>query len=78
MRGTAASMRSYGDSLLEAGSGLKWIDTVEGWEGEAGEGFRSAFDGKPQKWLQAGDCFHEAATSLPVLGRAGVVARPGR
>ncbi|MFR9728112.1 putative T7SS-secreted protein [Saccharopolyspora sp. MS10] len=61
---TAAAMRSYAESLHEAGAGLKRIDTTEGWEGEAADGFRSAFDGEPTKWLQAGDAFHHAAEAL--------------
>ncbi|PKW18648.1 putative T7SS-secreted protein [Saccharopolyspora spinosa] len=61
---TAAAMKVYGDSLHEAGDGLKRIDSSEGWEGEAAEQFRSAFDGEPTKWLEAGDCFHQAAQAL--------------
>lgn len=61
---TATHLRSYGDSLHEAGAGLKRIDTAEGWSGEAADGFRSAFDGEPAKWLQAGDAFHDAANAL--------------
>ena len=62
--GTASSMASYGDVLHEAGEGLKRIDSTEGWSGEAAEQFRSAFDGEPTRWLEAGDCFHDAATAL--------------
>lgn len=61
---TAAAMRAYGDRLHEAGEGLKRIDSSEGWEGEAAEQFRSAFDGEPIKWLEAGDCFHHASGAL--------------
>ncbi|MGI8311984.1 WXG100 family type VII secretion target [Saccharopolyspora hattusasensis] len=64
VRATAAAMRAYGDNLHEAGSGLRRIETSEGWEGEAAEQFRSAFDGEPTKWLEAGDCFHQAAEAL--------------
>ncbi len=64
VRGTAASMKAYGDALHEAGSGLKRIETSEGWSGEAAEQFRTAFDGEPTRWLEAGDCFHDAAESL--------------
>ncbi|MEV0088698.1 putative T7SS-secreted protein [Saccharopolyspora sp. NPDC050642] len=61
---TAWSMTVYGDLLHEAGTGLQRIDTTEGWNGEAAEQFRSAFDGEPAKWLEAGDCFHTASTAL--------------
>lgn len=61
---TAAAMKSYGDNLHEAGNGLKRIDSSEGWEGEAADQFRAAFDGEPTKWLEAGDCFHQAAQAL--------------
>ncbi|MER7079146.1 putative T7SS-secreted protein [Saccharopolyspora kobensis] len=64
VRETAAAMRAYGENLLEAGSGLQRIETSEGWEGEAADQFRSAFDGEPTKWLEAGDCFDEAAEAL--------------
>lgn len=67
---TAASMTAYGDMLVEAGEALKRIDSSEGWEGEAAEQFRSAFDGEPTKWLEAGDCFHDAAGALERYGDA--------
>jgi hypothetical protein len=60
----AESMRRYGDALHQAGAGLKRIDTTEGWTGPAGDAFRDRFDGEPRKWLEAGDCFHSAATAL--------------
>ena len=62
--GTLWSMRSYGDSLREAGTGLARIDTHQGWQGEAADQFRSRFDGEPRKWTEAGDCFHSAADAL--------------
>jgi Bacterial toxin 28 len=62
--GTLWSMRSYGDSLREAGTGLARIDTHQGWRGEAADQFRSRFDGEPRKWTEAGDCFHSAADAL--------------
>lgn len=62
--GTASSMASYGDVLREAGEGLRRIDSAEGWSGEAAEQFRSVFDGEPTRWLEAGDCFHDAAEAL--------------
>ncbi|WP_376775132.1 putative T7SS-secreted protein [Saccharopolyspora phatthalungensis] len=63
VRTTAAAMRDYGDALHEAGEGLKRID-IEGWSGQAAEQFRSAFDGEPIKWLEAGDCFQYAGGAL--------------
>ena len=62
--GTMWAMRSYGDSLHEAGVGLRRVDTHEGWSGKAADNFREAFHGQPGKWLEAGDCFHDAATAL--------------
>ncbi|WP_051970087.1 WXG100 family type VII secretion target [Kitasatospora azatica] len=62
--GVAAAMRGYGDALHNAGTGLKRIDTTDGWTGPAGDAFRQAFQGVPDKWLEAGDCFHNAATAL--------------
>src|SRR5215211_4150828 len=61
---TMWAMRSYGDALCEAGTGLARIDTQEGWRGQAAEQFRSRFDGEPRKWIEAGDCFHSAADAL--------------
>ncbi|AUY50238.1 putative T7SS-secreted protein [Streptomyces sp. CB01881] len=61
---TSSWLKSYGDTLHSAGLGLKRIDTTEGWSGEAGDAFREAFDGEPAKWVEAGDCFHDAATAL--------------
>jgi uncharacterized protein YukE len=61
---TVWSMRSYGDTLHEAGEGLAKIDTQEGWSGQAAEQFRSRFHGQPGTWLEAGDCFHNAANAL--------------
>jgi hypothetical protein len=58
------AMRSYGDSLHDAGAGLQRIDTTDGWSGEAADRFREAFHGEPRKWLEAGDCFHSAANAL--------------
>lgn len=63
-RQTAWSMTVYGDLLHKAGAGLQRIDTTEGWSGEAADAFRSAYDGEPKKWLQAGDCFHSASKAL--------------
>jgi len=62
--GTMWAMRSYGDVLKEAGTGLARIDTEEGWHGEAADQFRSRFHGEPGRWIEAGDCFHGAADAL--------------
>jgi Bacterial toxin 28 len=62
--GTMWAMRSYGDSLHEAGTGLARIDTEQGWRGKAADQFRSHFEGEPGRWLEAGDCFHDAADAL--------------
>ncbi len=60
----AASLRQYGDALHEAGAGLQRVDTTDGWSGQAADAFRNAFHGEPRKWLEAGDCFHEASQAL--------------
>lgn len=57
-------LRSYGDSLCEAGAGLARIDTASGWQGAAADAFRKVFRGQPAKWTEAGDCFHSAANAL--------------
>jgi hypothetical protein len=62
--GTMWAMRSYGDALFDAGTGLARIDTSEGWQGDAGQQFRDRFDGEPRKWIEAGDSFHSAADAL--------------
>ncbi|MEY8042170.1 putative T7SS-secreted protein [Saccharopolyspora cebuensis] len=64
VHGTSVSLSAYGDALREAGAGLQRIDSSEGWSGQAAEQFRSAFDGEPRKWLEAGGAFHYAAASL--------------
>ncbi|WUI75452.1 hypothetical protein OHS81_16815 [Streptomyces sp. NBC_00400] len=58
------AIRTRGDALHKAGAGLKRIDTADGWTGKAGDAFREVFEGQPSKWLQAGDCFHDAANAL--------------
>ena len=35
--GTMYAMRSYGDTLREAGTGLSRVDTQEGWSGAAAD-----------------------------------------
>lgn len=60
----AWSLTVYGDLLLDAGRGLRRIDTTDGWSGTAADRFRAVYRGQPQGWLQAGDCFHAAADAL--------------
>ncbi|MGH3621910.1 MAG: putative T7SS-secreted protein [Sciscionella sp.] len=48
---TAYSMTGYGDTLYEAGAGLRCIDTTEGWSGKAADAFRDVFDGQPGRRL---------------------------
>jgi hypothetical protein len=38
---TMWSLRSYGDMLVEAGTGLTRIDTAAGWRGPAADQFRA-------------------------------------
>ena len=57
-------MYGYSTVLTEAGNGLKRIDTTGGWSGAAADAFRKRFDGEPQRWLDAGTCFRQAAEAL--------------
>jgi Putative T7SS secretion signal domain len=61
---TAWSMTVYGDVLHNAGTGLQRINTTGGWSGEAADHFRDVFHSQPGKWLEAGNCFHDAAQAL--------------
>ncbi|MFF5295661.1 WXG100 family type VII secretion target [Paractinoplanes globisporus] len=61
---TAQQLRARGDALHEAGTGLRRIDTGDGWSGRAADAFRARFQGQPGRWLEAGDCFHSAADAL--------------
>ena len=61
---TEAQLRQYGDVLLEAGAGLRRIDTADGWRGGAADAFRKVYDNQPTRWLRAGDAFHSAADAL--------------
>jgi uncharacterized protein YukE len=61
---TAQRLRARGDALHDAGAGLRRIDTADGWSGAAADAFRAKFQGQPQSWLTAGDCFHSAADAL--------------
>jgi hypothetical protein len=60
----AGKMYGYSTVLTEAGNGLKRIDTTGGWSGAAANAFRKRFDGEPQRWLDAGTSFQQAATAL--------------
>lgn len=57
-------LRTYGDVLVEAGTGLAKIDTQDGWRGDAADRFHEAYHAQPTRWLEAGDSFHAAATAL--------------
>jgi hypothetical protein len=61
---TEGALIQYGDLLVEAGTGLRQIDTTAGWSGAAADAFREVYHGQPSKWLQAGDAFHDAANAL--------------
>jgi hypothetical protein len=61
---TVWALQAYGDVLIEAGQGLATIDTEDGWQGEAADAFRERFHGEPRRWIEAGDCFHDAASAL--------------
>ncbi|HEX7660545.1 MAG TPA: hypothetical protein VF444_13810 [Pseudonocardiaceae bacterium] len=61
---TVSALRTYGDLLTIAGKGLERVDTSDGWSGQAADAFRNVFDGQPNKWLHAGDAFHDAAKAL--------------
>lgn len=63
LRGTARSLSTYGDTLKQAGNGLKKIDDG-GWTGPAGDAFRNAFDGEPARWITCGDSFLSARDAL--------------
>jgi hypothetical protein len=57
-------LRQYGDVLLEAGNGLRRVDTSDGWQGAAADAFREVYDNQPGRWLRAGDAFHNASGAL--------------
>jgi hypothetical protein len=60
----ADELRAYGDQMDLAGRGLRRIDTEAGWSGQAGDAFRTVYQGQPSKWLIGSDAFHEAADTL--------------
>jgi hypothetical protein len=61
---TESALIQYGDLLVEAGTGLRQIDTTAGWSGAAADAFREVYHGQPSRWLRAGDAFHDAANAL--------------
>lgn len=63
LRTSAGTMSRFGDSLVDAGTGLRRIDDG-GWRGGAAEAFHSSFDGQPEKWVGCGDSFHAASGAL--------------
>jgi hypothetical protein len=63
------ALRGRGDELGLAGKGLQRIDTNDGWSGPAADAFRAKFHGQPGKWLEAGDCFHDAADALQAYAK---------
>src|SRR3954471_1018881 len=66
---TARALRARGDELALAGKGLQRIDTSDGWSGPAAGAFRGRFEGQPATWIEAGDCFHQAADALDTYTR---------
>jgi hypothetical protein len=66
---TARSLRGRGDELTLAGHGLQRIDTTDGWSGPAADAFRAKFQDQPGSWIEAGECFHQAADALDSYGR---------
>ncbi|SCK35765.1 putative T7SS-secreted protein [Streptomyces sp. WMMB 322] len=59
----AEHLRDFYKAFDKLGSGLKRLD-VHGWEGEAGEAFRSEFQPQPKFWLQAADACEAAAKQM--------------
>lgn len=63
IRNTIRAFCAYGHALENVGHGLKTIDDG-GWQGSAADAFRSKFEQQPQRWMQAGDAFTDAAQAL--------------
>ncbi|MBO0871456.1 MAG: hypothetical protein J2P15_23120, partial [Micromonosporaceae bacterium] len=61
---TMWAMRTYGDTLAQAGTGLSRIDTTGGWRSGAADRFRAAYSGEPSRWTEAGTSFHNAADAI--------------
>ncbi|MFC4496165.1 putative T7SS-secreted protein [Streptomyces ovatisporus] len=59
----AEHLRDFFKAFDKLGSGLKRLD-VHGWEGEAGEAFRSEFEPQPKFWIQAADACESAAKQI--------------
>lgn len=63
IRKSTGHLTTYGDTVLQIGDGLKRLDTG-GWTGKAADAFHARFHDEPQRWLDAGDAFHSAATAI--------------
>jgi hypothetical protein len=63
-------LQYYGNTLSAAGDGLARIDTADGWRGDAANAFRAAFSNQPGTWTDAGNAFHEAASSFDAYATA--------
>lgn len=63
IRTSTVHLTTYGDTMLEIGNGLNRLDTG-GWTGKAADAFHTRFHDEPQRWLDAGDAFHSAATAI--------------
>ncbi|WP_314174313.1 putative T7SS-secreted protein [Streptomyces winkii] len=59
----AEHLRDFFKAFDKLGSGLKRLD-VHGWEGEAGEAFRTEFEPQPKFWVQAADACEAAAKQI--------------
>lgn len=63
IRKSTVHLTTYGDTMRQIGDGLKRLDTG-GWTGKAADAFHRRFQDEPQRWLDAGDAFHAAATAI--------------
>lgn len=63
LRRSADTLTRMGNALIQAGEGLRKLDTG-GWHGPAADAFHEYFDGEPTRWLTSGDAFHQAAAAL--------------
>lgn len=63
LRRSAETLTRMGNALVQAGEGLRKLDTG-GWHGPAADAFHEYFDGEPARWLASGDAFHQAAQAL--------------
>lgn len=58
------NLRDLGESAEAAGKNLARLETDAGWRGGAAETFRARFAEEPRRWLEAGQCFLQAASAL--------------